>query len=65
MTASNAHKDKLDKVQKAGLRIILGAMKSTPISEMEKTVNIERRRQYKTLTLAEKAKRLPRSSMRS
>ena len=62
MTASNSHKDKLDKVQNAGLRIILGAMKSTPISEMEKTADIEpleRRRQYKTLTLAEKAKRLP------
>ena len=35
-TASTTNKNKLDKVQNMGLRIILGAMKSTPISEMEK-----------------------------
>ena len=35
-SASKSNKDRLDKVQNAGLRIILGAMKSTPIKEMEK-----------------------------
>ena len=36
-TASTANKNKLDKVQNTGLRIILGAMKITSISEMKKT----------------------------
>ena len=36
VTASKSSKNKLDKVQNAGLRIILGAMKTTPIREMEK-----------------------------
>ena len=35
-TAPTANKNNLDKVQNMGLRTILGAMKSTPISEMEK-----------------------------
>ena len=61
-SASKTNKDRLDKVQNAGLRIILGAMKSTPIKEMEKTADIqplENRRQYKILLQGEKAKRLP------
>jgi len=62
ITASRTSKSKLDKVQNAGLRIILGAMKTTPIREMEKTADLEpleARREYKALAQAEKAKRLP------
>ena len=39
-TASKSNKAKLDKIQNMGLRTILGAMKSTPIHEMQKTANI-------------------------
>ena len=62
ITASRTTKNKLDKVQNAGLRIILGAMKTTPVREMEKTADLEpleTRRQHKALVQAEKAKRLP------
>ena len=62
MTASKTTKNKLDKVQNAGLRIILGAMKTTPISQMEMTADLEpleARREYKALLQAEKLKRLP------
>ena len=62
ITASRSNKAKLDKVQNTGLRIILGAMKTTPITEMEKTADLEpleTRREYKALVQAEKAKRLP------
>ena len=62
ITASQTNKEKLDKVQNAGLRIILGAMKTTPISEMEKTADIqplEKRREFKVLMQGEKSKRLP------
>lgn len=48
-------------MQNSGLRIILGAMKTTPIQKMEKTADVEpleTRREYKALTQAEKAKRL-------
>ena len=61
-TASKTNKSRLDKVQNMGLRLILGAMKSTPIRNMEKTANIEpleRRRNLKTLIQGEKLKRLP------
>jgi len=61
-TASKTSKGKLDKVQNMGLRIILGAMKTTPIREMEKTADLEpleTRRNYKILVQAEKAKRMP------
>jgi len=60
-TASKSAKDKLDKVQNMGLRLILGGMRSTPIRDMEKTTTIqplEMRRQYKTLIQGEKMKRL-------
>jgi ribonuclease HI len=62
MTASKTSKTKLDKVQNSGLRIILGAMKTTPIGELEKTADLqplESRREYKALAQAEKSKRLP------
>ena len=60
-TAAKVHKNKLDRMQNMGLRTILGAMKSTPVKEMEKTADIEpleKRREYKILAQAEKAKRL-------
>ena len=60
--AANTHTNKLDKVQNIGLRTILGAMKTTPIAEMEKTSGVEPlegRRQVKLLIHAEKMKRMP------
>ena len=61
-TAAKTHTNKLDKVQNIGLRTILGAMKTTPIAEMEKTAGVEPlegRRQAKLLIHAEKMKRMP------
>ena len=52
-TASNANKSKLDKVQNVALRAIVGAMKTTPIKEMEKSADLEPpelRRTFKVLT---------------
>ena len=40
-TASKTNKSKLDRVQNMGLRIILGAMRSTPIQQMEKTTDLQ------------------------
>lgn len=61
-TASKTNKSRLDKVQNMGLRLILGAMRSTPIQEMEKAANLEplgRRRDLKVLMQGEKLRRLP------
>ena len=61
-TAAKTHTNKLDKVQNIGLRTILGAMKTTPIAEMEKTARVEpleSRRQAKLLIHADKMKRMP------
>ena len=61
-TAAKTHTNKLDKVQNIGLRTILGAMKTTPIAEMEKTAGVEPfegRKQAKLLIHAEKMKRMP------
>ena len=61
-TASKTNKSRLDKVQNIGLRLILGAMKTTPIHDMEKTTDIEpleRRRNLKVLMQGEKMRRLP------
>ena len=55
-TTSKTSKSKLDRVQNMGLRIILGAMRSTPIQQMEKTA--ECRREYKAAIQGEKLKRL-------
>ena len=49
-TASKTNKSKLDRVQNMGLRIILGATRSTPMQKMEKTTNfqpLEGRCEYK------------------
>ena len=40
MTAAKSHHQTLDKVQNQALRIITGAMKSTPIASMEEITNI-------------------------
>ena len=60
-TAAKTNKARLDKVQNHGLITILGALKSTPIAEMEKTASmqpLETRRQEKTLLQGEKMKHL-------
>ena len=57
---AKTHTNKLDKVQNIGLRTILGAMKTTPIAEMETTVGVEPlERQAKLLIHAEKMGRMP------
>ena len=61
-TAAKTNTGKLKKVQNTGLRIITGAMKTTPISAMEETANLqslEDRRQEKSLRQGEKIKRMP------
>ena len=61
-TAAKTHTNKQGKVQNFGLRTILGAMKTTPVDEMEKTAGVEPlegRRQAKLLIHAEKMKRMP------
>ena len=58
-TAANTNKAKLDKIQNAGLRTILGATKTTTISEKEKTANVqplENRRLEKLLIQGERPK---------
>ena len=61
-TAAKTNTNKLNKVQNASLRLITGGMKTTPISAMEKTAQLqtlEERREGKGLTQAEKIKRIP------
>ena len=61
-TAAKANTNKLDKVQNTGLCIITGAMKTTPISEVEKITgshSLTERKEEKILTHSEKLKRLP------
>ena len=61
-TASNVNKSRLDKVQNVALRAIVGAMKTTPIKEMEKRADLEPLellRAFKVLTHTEKIQRLP------
>ena len=60
-TASRTNTNKLNKIQNASLRMITGAMKTTPITEMEKTAKLqplENRRKEKCLVQGEKMKRL-------
>jgi ribonuclease HI len=57
MTAAKTHLQTLDKVQNQALRIITGAMKTTPIEKMEKITGIPplaKRRECKALTQAMK-----------
>ena len=61
-TAAKTNKSRLDKVQNMALRVILGAMKTTPVHYMEKTANVEpfeRRRSLKILIQGKKLRRLP------
>ena len=61
-TAAKTNKSRLDKIQNMALRVILGAMKTTPVHDMEKTANVEpleRRRSLKILIRGEKLRRLP------
>ena len=56
-SAANTNLQALDKVQNQALRVMTGAMKSTPIAQMEKTTNIQplkERRETKILQQAEK-----------
>ena len=58
-TSPNANRDK---VQNVALRATVGAMKTTPIKEMEKRADLEPlelRRTFKVLTQTEKIRKLP------
>ena len=60
-TASKSNKSKLDRMQNTGLRIILGAMRSTPIQQVEKIADLqplECRYEYKAAIRVEKLWRL-------
>ena len=57
--AAKTNKSRLDKIQKLALRVILGAMKTTPVHDIEKTANVEpleRRRSLKILIQAKTKK---------
>ena len=59
---NKTNQQSLDKIQKQALRIITGAMKSTPITFMEQTTAmqpLQQRRQAKVLLQTEKYKCLP------
>ena len=61
-SAAKTNLDQLTKTQNAGLRIITGGMKTTPISELERTTGLlplGERREEKLLRQSEKMKRLP------
>ena len=59
-TAAKTNKRRLDKVQNMALQVILAAMKTTPVCDMEKTANVEsleRRRSPKILIQGKKTER--------
>ena len=61
-TAAKTNKNRLDKLQHMGLRVILDAMKTTPVHGMQKAASVEpleSRRSIKVLTQGEELKRLP------
>ena len=61
-TVAKTNKSRLEKFQNMALRVILGAMKTTPVHGMEKTASVEpleRRRSLKILIQGEKLRRLP------
>ena len=61
-SAAKTNLDQLTKTQNAGLRIITGGMKTTPISELERTtglLSLGERREEKLLRQSETMKRLP------
>jgi len=66
-TASKTHLQALDTVQDQALRVITGAMRSTPIKTMEETVGIQPlsdRRDAKIMVQAEKYRCLPNHPMK-
>lgn len=67
-TTAKTNQQVLDKVQNQALRIITGAIKSTPITFMEKITGIQplqKRRQTKVLLQADKFKALPDHPMKA
>ena len=61
-SAAKTNLDQQTKTQNAGLRIITGGMKTTPISELERTarlLSLGERREEKLLRQSEEIKRLP------
>lgn len=61
-TASKTNTSRLNKVQNAGLRLITGGMKTTPIQAMEKLTSLqslEDRREEKVFIHSEKLMRMP------
>ena len=67
-TAAKSNFEKVSKVQNQATRIITGAMRSTPIRELETSTglaSLEDRRDTKQLTQAAKFKRLPDHPMKS
>ena len=61
-SAAKTNLDQLTKTQNAGLRIITGGMKTTPVSELERTaslLSLGERREEKLLRQSEKMNRLP------
>ena len=61
-TAAPSNTARLDKVQNAGMRLITGGLKTTPINTMETTTGLlplDTRRQEKVLIQHEKLQRLP------
>ena len=61
-SAAKTNLDQLTKTQNAGLRIITGGMKTTPISELERTtglLSLGERREEKLMRQSETMKRLP------
>ena len=65
-TAAKSHQQKLDRVQNQALRIITGAMRSTPIDKMEHLTGIvplSKRRDSKLMIQATKFKSLPQHPM--
>ena len=67
-SAAKIELDQLTKTQNARLRIITGGMRTTPISELKRTVGLMswgERREEKFLRQSEKMKRLPSHPLRS
>ncbi|GFR83389.1 hypothetical protein ElyMa_004122500 [Elysia marginata] len=61
-TAATSNLTSPSKTQNQNLRIVLGAIKSTPIKQLHKQAEmdtLENRREQRTLTLYEKSKRNP------
>ena len=67
-TAAKSTTDKVNRVQNQALRVITGAMRSTPIQELETITgleSLEARRETKVLVQAAKYKRLPGHPMKN